>query len=203
MVRFMRINLKPVAAFGLVVTCILGTSACSDDKSSGPLNPLSSSESAIELSSQDVMFLQMMIPHHEQAVFMSDVAQRQADSDAIKKLAMAISTTQKLEVNKMREWLTEASEPLSSDGHSMGTDGMLSEQEVIALRAANGKAFDRLFVKGMTAHHKGAIEMAKDEVSSGQNEKVKAFAVAVIALQGAEIITLKAIQKLHDLKSGS
>jgi len=199
----MRLNLKSLAISGLVITCILGTSACSNDKSSGPINPVSSNQSAIELSSQDVMFLQMMIPHHEQAVFMSDLAQTQADSDAIKKLAKAISITQKLERSKMREWLTEAGEPLSSDGHSMGADGMLSEQEILTLRAANGKAFDKLFVKGMTAHHKGAIEMAKDEVSSGQNEKVKAFAVAVIALQGAEIVTLKAIQKLHDLKSGS
>jgi len=199
----MRLNLKSLAISGLVITCILGTSACSDDKSSGPINPVSSNQSAIELSSQDVMFLQMMIPHHEQAVFMSDLAQTQADSDAIKKLAKAISITQKLERSKMREWLTEAGEPLSSDGHSMGADGMLSEQEILTLRAANGKAFDKLFVKGMTAHHKGAIEMARDEVSSGQNEKVKAFAVAVIALQGAEIVTLKAIQKLHDLKSGS
>ncbi len=199
----MRLNLKSLAISGLVITCILGTSACSDDKSSGPINPVSSNQSAIELSSQDVMFLQMMIPHHEQAVFMSDLAQTQADSDAIKKLAKAISITQKLERSKMREWLTEAGEPLSSDGHSMGAEGMLSEQEILTLRAANGKAFDKLFVKGMTAHHKGAIEMARDEVSSGQNEKVKAFAVAVIALQGAEIVTLKAIQKLHDLKSGS
>ena len=199
----MRINLKSMAISGLVITCILGTSACSADKSSSPLDPPSSSASAIELSSQDVMFLQMMIPHHEQAIFMSDIAITQADSDAIKKLAKAILTTQKLEIGKMREWLNEAGASQMSDGHSMGTDGMLSEQEILTLRAANGKAFDKLFIKGMTAHHKGAIEMAKDEVSSGQNEKVKAFAVAVIALQGAEIVTLKAIQKLHDLKSGS
>ena len=197
----MRFNLKSVATIGLVVTCIFATSACSDDESAGPLNPTSSSQGDTQLSSQDVMFLQMMVPHHEQAILISEIAHKQAHSDAIKKLAKAIATAQKVEVNKMQEWLSEAGEPFMSDGMPMGTEGMLSEQEIIDLRGANGKAFDKLFIAGMTAHHKGAIAMAKVEVDSGQNDKVKAFAVAVIALQGAEIVTLKAIQKLIDLKS--
>ena len=165
------------------------------------MNPTSSNQTDMKLGAQDVMFLQMMIPHHEQAILMSDIAQEQADSDAIKKLAKAISVTQQVEIEQMREWLNESDSPQYSDGHPMGTDGMLSEEEILELRAANGKAFDSLFVEGMTKHHKGAIEMAQVEVDSGENEKVQAFAVAIIALQGAELVTLKAIKKLIDLKS--
>lgn len=197
----MHLNLKAIASIGLVLTTILATSSCSETESNGSMNPTSSDQADMKLGAQDVMFLQMMIPHHEQAILMSDIAQEQADSDAIKKLAKAISVTQQVEIEQMREWLNESGSPQHSDGHPMGTDGMLSEEEILELRGANGKAFDSLFVEGMTKHHKGAIEMAQVEVDSGENEKVQAFAVAIIALQGAELVTLKAIKKLIDLKS--
>jgi uncharacterized protein (DUF305 family) len=69
----------------------------------------------------------------------------------------------------MKSWLTEAGAPLEAV-HSMAMDGMLSNAQMTALAATTGEAFDKLFLNGMIAHHKGAITMAKLVVNSSNAE---------------------------------
>ena len=75
-------------------------------------------------------------------------------------------------------------------GHDMGMDGMLSDDEMTALENATGAEFDRLFVKGMIAHHEGAIEMAQMVLNSN-NAEAKALGEAIVSSQTAQIVTLK------------
>ena len=139
----------------------------------------------------DAMFLQMMIPHHEQAVDMSDLALSTSKDADILKLAKQIKEAQAPEIIKMQGWLTDAG--LSEDpGHSMGDGmgGMLSDSELSALKGSTGKAFDRLFLTGMIAHHEGAIHMVM-MIENSPNSEIKNLGQAIVKSQSAEINLMK------------
>ncbi len=98
--------------------------------------------STSQMVGSDKMFLQMMIPHHEQAVEMSDLALSTSKNAEVLKLAKQIKGAQAPEIINMRGWLADAG--LSEDpGHSMGNGmgAMLSDSELSALKGSKGKAF--------------------------------------------------------------
>ncbi|MFH8841766.1 DUF305 domain-containing protein [Streptomyces sp. NPDC017868] len=138
----------------------------------------------------DVMFAQMMIPHHQQALEMAKLADGRAEDPEVKKLVAAIEQAQDPEIRKMKAWLKGWGKPESA-GHSMG--GMMSDQDMKDLAAAKGKAFDRKFAELMIAHHDGAVAMAKDEQKSGGDATAKKLADDVVRTQSAEIARLKKI----------
>jgi uncharacterized protein (DUF305 family) len=144
-----------------------------------------------QFSGADVMFAQMMIEHHEQAVELGTLAATRALSPEVKALAEEIKLEQAPEIAKMKSWLAEAQAPLQM-GHSMVMDGMLSGAQMTALTEAAGAKFDELFLAGMIAHHKGAITMAKLVLDSG-NEEVAAFASSVIESQTEQIERMQAL----------
>jgi uncharacterized protein (DUF305 family) len=77
-------------------------------------------------------------------------------------------------------------------GHDMGMGGMLSDAEMKALENAKGAAFDKLYLEGMIAHHKGAIHMAQMVVDSN-NSEAKALGEAIIKSQTAQIKYMEAL----------
>ncbi|MFJ9824584.1 DUF305 domain-containing protein [Streptomyces sp. NPDC101160] len=140
----------------------------------------------------DVMFAQMMIPHHEQALEMAKLAGTRAQDPGIRKIVGDIEKAQDPEIRKMRSWLKSWGRPESmGGGHSMG--GMMTDQEMKDLAAAKGKAFDRKFAELMIAHHEGAVSMAKTEQQSGGDPEAKRVADDVVRTQTAEIDRLKQI----------
>jgi uncharacterized protein (DUF305 family) len=144
-----------------------------------------------QMVGSDAMFLQMMIPHHEQAVVMSDLALSISKDADVLKLAKQIKDAQAPEIIKMQGWLTDAG--LSEDpGHSMGDGmgGMLSDSELSALKVSTGKAFDKLFLAGMIAHHEGAIQMVM-MIENSPNSEIKNLGQAIIKSQSAEIDLMK------------
>ncbi|MFF3558188.1 DUF305 domain-containing protein [Streptomyces tsukubensis] len=155
----------------------------------------------------DVMFAQAMIPHHEQALEMSALADGRAQDAEVVGLARAISGAQDPEIRTMKSWLKAWGKPESGgsmpgmdhgSGDTAGTggmDGMMSEAEMAALKAAKGTDFDRKFAQLMIEHHKGAIAMAEDEQKSGRNATAKALAGEVIRAQQAEIDAFTKILK--------
>lgn len=144
-----------------------------------------------QMVGSDAMFLQMMIPHHEQAVVMSDLALSISKDADVLKLAKQIKDAQAPEIIKMQGWLTDAG--LSEDpGHSMGDGmgGMLSDSELSALKVSTGKAFDKLFLAGMIAHHEGAIHMVM-MIENSPNSEIKNLGQAIVKSQSAEIDLMK------------
>ncbi len=144
-----------------------------------------------QMVGSDAMFLQMMIPHHEQAVVMSDLALSISKDADVLKLAKQIKEAQAPEIIKMQGWLTDAG--LSEDpGHSMGDGmgGMLSDSELSALKVSTGKAFDKLFLAGMIAHHEGAIQMVM-MIENSPNSEIKNLGQAIVKSQSAEIDLMK------------
>lgn len=151
-------------------------------------------------NAQDVNFARNMVPHHEQAVTMSDLALARAANPQVKDLATRIKAAQAPEINLMRGWLTswDAGEA-DHGGHSSDTGGMsmgggddrmrgmVDGPTMMQLGAASGQEFDRLFLQSMIAHHQGAVEMAKIQLEDGRFEPAKQLANQVITSQEKEI----------------
>ena len=136
------------------------------------------------------MFLQMMIPHHQQAIDISNLALKSSQDPELIELAKIIARDQAAEIKQMKAWLTDAG--ASEDmGHSMdGMGGMLNDDELAALSAATGKEFDVLWLKGMTEHHDGAIHMTQ-MIEDAQNADIKVFGTKVIKDQSEQIDQMK------------
>lgn len=144
-----------------------------------------SSPSNSEYSSDDIAFAEQMIPHHEQAIEMSEIALLNTTNPDVLQLAQEIKDAQSPEIELMKSWTgVKAS---THAGHMM--DGMLSQSELSELRQAKGKEFDRLFLQGMIKHHQGAIEMAQ-EVATSKNKDVANLSAVIIAAQKLEIDTM-------------
>ncbi|MEG9249929.1 DUF305 domain-containing protein [Arthrobacter sp. Soc17.1.1.1] len=153
-----------------------------------------------EHNDADVMFAQMMIPHHEQAVEMSDMMlAKDGISPEITDLATKIKDAQGPEIETMTGWLEAWGEPMQPEGgmesHSMGDmgsdsdsmEGMMSEEQMSDLESAEGTEASRMFLESMTAHHEGAIGMAQTEIDNGENPEAIELAETIVATQQSEI----------------
>ena len=119
-------------------------------------------------SADDVRFLQDMIPHHHQAVVMSEMVNERTNRQEIKDVAGRITASQADEIKFMADWLRERGEavPDDSDFHAMHTHhdmaGMASEEDLAELKSLTGSDFDRKFLTLMIAHHEGAVTMVEE-----------------------------------------
>jgi uncharacterized protein (DUF305 family) len=143
-------------------------------------------------SAEDLKFAEEMIPHHEQAVLMSDIALTNSTSDEVLALARDIKAAQAPEIEQMSAW--EGVRPNTHMGHMM--DGMLSDEQIQKLRDSKGTEFDRLFLEGMILHHEGAIKMAQ-KVTGSKNKEVAAIATAIVEAQEKEIAFMKELIKFY------
>lgn len=136
----------------------------------------------------DTRFVQMMIVHHQQAIQMADLAPQRAANTQLRALATRMSVTQKGEIKVLRSWLDARGLPADVSGHDHATmPGMQSEAAIAALTAARGADFDRRFVEMMTAHHRGAQQMAGDVLRGGSDLQLSEMANEMAIEQGSEI----------------
>ncbi len=164
------------------------------NNSSGHMGHGSSSSSNANYTGDDIMFLQMMIPHHQQAIDISNIALKSSKNVELLALADTIIEDQTAEIVQMTSWLKEAGASMDM-GHSMsGMGGMLDEAELSALAVAKGKEFDALWLKGMIEHHDGAIDMSS-MIADASNPEIKAFGENVIEDQSAQIDQMNAMLK--------
>lgn len=143
-----------------------------------------------EFNSADAMFAMMMIPHHEQAVEMSDMLLGKTGVDEeVLQLAQQIKDAQAPEIELMQSWLDAWGMP-APDGMEHG-DGMMSADDMTALESAEGPEASRLFLEQMIVHHEGAIDMAETELDDGVNPDALELAQAIVDAQTAEIATME------------
>ncbi len=183
------------------------TSTGAESSSSAPTDTSSSGEAPVaeEHNDADVMFAQLMIPHHRQAVEMSDMMlSKDGISPEVTDLATRIRDAQGPEVDTMADWLEAWGEPIEPEGgmegHDMGSmdsgamevmDGMMSEDQMSELDAAEGMEATRLFLESMIVHHEGALDMAQDQIDDGQNTDAIVLAESIVATQQSEIDEMK------------
>ncbi|HQW73164.1 MAG TPA: DUF305 domain-containing protein [Ornithinibacter sp.] len=176
---------------------ILALSACGsgDDSHSTMSGAGTTSSSMAEgmtttATSGDVEFAQMMIPHHEQAVEMADVAlENDTASQDVKALAAQIKAAQDPEIQTMKGWLAQWGASESSG--QMDHGGMMSDDDMSSLMGASGPEFNQMWLTMMIEHHEGAVEMAQDVLATTSNPEVEKLATAVVEGQEKEIATMK------------
>jgi uncharacterized protein (DUF305 family) len=154
-----------------------------------------------ERSPADIAFMQGMIMHHMQAVEMTALIASHTDNKDLRSLGARISSSQSDEIKFMRRWLAARGQSLSMPppekmdmampGQPMALmPGMLTSEQMEALRKANGANFDHLFLTGMIQHHDGALTMVQDlfdTPGAGQDADVFNFATDADNTQRAEI----------------
>jgi uncharacterized protein (DUF305 family) len=176
---------RAVAGLTALIVAI-ALSGCSSSSDMGMDHEGHSTQASGDLTGADVMFLQMMIPHHQQAIEISDLALTKSADPELLALAKQIRDGQAAEIITMKAWLVQAKADIDP-GHSMGHDmgGMLSESDLAALTSASGKSFDLLWLKGMTGHHDGALHMAT-MITDATNADIKSFGQAIVTTQSAQ-----------------
>jgi uncharacterized protein (DUF305 family) len=222
---------KTVVAGMAVLAGVAVIGACSNSatKEAAPSSAPSQSQTtesaqAAAHNMADMMFATMMIPHHQQAVEMSDmVLAKQGMDPRVVELAKQIKDAQGPEIQQMQGWLDEWNKDMNDmpghggmgdmPGHGgmegsgsmmpgqpgmggMGMmDGMLSAAEMQALRDAQGVEADKLFLTGMIKHHEGAITMAQNEIKNGEFPEAIELSKAIVESQQKEIDTMNEILK--------
>ena len=161
--------------------------------------PASTRPDLPQLSPADVAFTQGMIMHHAQAVEMTALIASRTQNKEIRSLGAKISSSQSDEMHFMERWLAARGEPISMEMAGMPDmpsrttapmPGMLTPEQMEALRKAKGTDFDRLFLTGMIQHHEGALVMVKglfDTEGAGQDAELFNFATDADNTQRAEI----------------
>ena len=155
------------------------------------------SSGSADFNDADVVFAQSMIPHHEQAIEMAEIALDPAVNAGaeVTDLAERIQSAQDPEIKTMKAWLTEWKKPTQMDtgeGHDMSSmEGMMSADEMEKLEAARGAEFDLMWAEMMIEHHEGAISMAEEVQTDGKNADVKELAAEIIEAQSSEIEELQ------------
>ena len=140
----------------------------------------------------DVQFMQGMIAHHAQAIYMSNLAEAHHADSRVLRLAEKIAQSQIAEIRIMQDWLSRNGQtvPDSSSWRTMHMAGMLTMAQLDSLDAATGPAFDHAYLTYMIQHHEGALQMVKDLFATpgaAQDIDVNVFANDVVTVQTAEI----------------
>jgi uncharacterized protein (DUF305 family) len=158
-------------------------------------------------SPADVEFMQGMIMHHAQAVEMTALIASHTENKDLRALGARISSSQSDEIKFMKRWLAARGEPISmampgmpdmdKSGQPLALmPGMLTTEQMNALRKAEGAEFDRLFLAGMIQHHNGALAMVKDlfdTAGAGQEADIFNFATDADNTQRAEIKVMQSM----------
>jgi uncharacterized protein (DUF305 family) len=217
--RYLLIFILPVLFFACSSTSQVSSNKSApspDDNSAKEELYWSRVDSAkMSFSEADVQFMTMMIGHHAQALVMSRLAPKNGASPQVQTLASRIINGQQDEINTMQQWLSERNQPTVDikidslrlmvngmrSGH-MDMVGMLSQEQLEELSRAQGKQFDRLFLKYMIGHHQGAVVMVDNlmETENGAREEA-AFRLAsgINADQQTEIARMQ--RMLNNVKS--
>ncbi|MCU1530715.1 MAG: hypothetical protein JWO49_286 [Arthrobacter sp.] len=206
--KLLTLSTTALAAAIALAGCSAGTGAGSSGTGmpgmghgSSSSAPASSAPAAgADHNTADVLFAQMMIPHHAQAVEMSDIMLAKKDTPAeVTALATKIKAAQDPEIDTMTGWLKSWNEPAQAPaGHDMSThgmDGMMGEEEMKKLDAAQGTEAARLYLTQMIAHHEGAVRMAQSQNTGGKNTDAVSLSKDMVTAQEAEI------QEMQDLLS--
>lgn len=201
---------RRLAALGIAAALALGLSACGSDGPDDGAAPASDGATALA-SASDVAFAQAMIPHHQQAVAMADMAldPNSGASAEVQDLAAQIKDAQDPEIQQMTMMLDDWDQPAAmpgaaspgdmmgmqdSDGHDMGgvtVSGMMSDQDMASLDRMTGTEFDQQWLQMMTEHHQGAIDMAEQAAATTLDPQVATLANSITTAQQAEIATMR------------
>lgn len=171
----------PLVAMALLAIGLLGIAAVAVLRPFG--SPLSMR------GDMDAMFIEQMIPHHQDAISMAEVALTRADHPEIKRLARDIIETQSAEIDRMRTWYREwydRSVPDSGGSFGMMGGGMMGgAADIEDLKSAD--EFDKAFIEAMVPHHRMGVMMSQMAGSATNRPELRDLTDSIIEGQSAEI----------------
>jgi uncharacterized protein (DUF305 family) len=151
------------------------------------------------LLGSDAMFIQMMIPHHQQAVDISDLAIARSKDAELVALAKEIKAGQSAEIIEMKNWLagggdTSMMDHGMGDGMGDGMGGMLTNSELSTLKSLSGSKFDVFWLQKMIAHHEGALHMVT-MIKDSTRSDIRTFGEGINTVQTAQITQMNQMLK--------
>lgn len=162
----------------------------------------------LQHSAADVQFVNDMLAHHEQALVMTAMIGTRTDSRDLALLGERMDVSQNDEIAQMQAWLVARGEEVPAyDAHAHGAGhaampGMLSAEQLDAMRDASGEEFERLFLQGMIGHHQGAIVMVQQLFGSpggGQDREMSQLANHIASDQAIEVARMQKMLKALDI----
>ncbi|HZA11298.1 DUF305 domain-containing protein [Mycobacterium sp.] len=190
------ITVRAAAAVGALVigTTLAACGGSSTDAHAGHTTTTAQDSEVAKHNADDVMFLQNMIPHHQQAVDMGTMVPSHTNNPDLLTLASEIQRDQLGEITAFQGYLTQWDQPTQADhmGHAdMGISGMVDPNTMNRLQSLHGADFDKLWMQSMIGHHQGALAMAQQEITHGQNRDTISMARLIITTQQREIDYMK------------
>jgi uncharacterized protein (DUF305 family) len=161
-----------------------------------PAQPTPPAPAPTGFNETDVMFLQMMVPHHQQGIAIVRLAAERAGRPEVATLAAAIDSTQASEVEEMARWLQTWSQPATAEPAAHAAHGGMpgtTEAEIAQLRAVTGAAFERAFLNMLIAHQDDAVQLARREVAGGINTPARDLARRIEVSRTAQISQMLAL----------
>jgi uncharacterized protein (DUF305 family) len=153
----------------------------------------------------DRHFVSHMIPHHYQAILMSELAPQRSADRRLRALAERIRIEQGVEIDSLQGWQGREGLPVTDEVESyhhvlqdpemLEHMGMANRRQMTRLEAADGRAFDRMYIKLMIPHHQGAIRMAEEVAGTGNDVFVRQLAIDLISSQSRQVYDMRQIRK--------
>lgn len=191
---------RPIALALIAAASLMLATACTTVHVSAPTADTDRSGSmgmmGTSADPSDVMFVQMMIPHHEQAIEIAELAPTHGASSPVLELASRIAAEQGPEIDQMAAMLDDWGVPQmmqGGSGHGMAMNGLVSDEGMDDLRAAQGAEFDQLFLESMIQHHEGAIAMTQDPLRNGEDPELRTLLESIVTTQTREIEEMRTL----------
>jgi uncharacterized protein (DUF305 family) len=180
----------------LAAAIVLSSCGTAATQNQGLSASATSTDQVAAHNADDVMFAQMMIPHHQQAVEVAAMVPDRSNNPDVIALAAKIAGEQQPEIDTMKalllQWNVDPNEMSHESGHAgMAMTGMVNDATMVRLDSLKGTSFDMLWLQSMISHHQGAIEMAKTEIADGKSADLITLAKNIVAAQQAEIDQMK------------
>jgi uncharacterized protein (DUF305 family) len=193
-----------ITSLSLAIIATLSMAGCASEINNSLEEPRVTANAAEQVgySQPDLMFAQMMIPHHEQALEMSIIALEVSKNNDVLAMAQGIFDGQDTEIQQMKSWLSSSSAKSAAEqmdhedmGHGSGEmAGMASYEQIDQLAELATPEFDKLFLTLMIAHHEGALEMVS-LIEDSSNAEARNLAKEIVMAQKQEISKMKELLK--------
>jgi uncharacterized protein (DUF305 family) len=194
----MRQSVLIIGVGALTALALLTMTACSSSGNKSATSSTSSAALSTPAASAhnqaDVTFAQNGIPHHEQAIPMSDtLLAKQGIDPRVVQLATQFKADQGPELAQMHSWLSQWGQPPLTMTPGMAMPGMLPDSDLTALQNAQGVDATKKFLTEMIECHEGTIAMAEDEIKDGQYPPAVALAHSISTREQQENTTMQGI----------
>ncbi|GAB3438822.1 DUF305 domain-containing protein [Actinophytocola sediminis] len=180
----------------LLIAVLLVLTGCGSALTTGTEQPVSASAPPLDgsFNDTDVMFLQMLIPHHQQGLRLAELAEDKGGRAEVREFAAAVVATQTDELTDVEAWLTDWNQPTAADpdpnAHHGHGDGLHSPDDPVAVTAlaeAEPATFDATFVNLFTGHQHGAVELARMELAEGRHPDARDLATRIVESRTAQV----------------